>query len=146
LAFGISIDLGGFLVVVLEALVEVGKRSVLGGEGVGKGEYGLSEKVVVEDAGDAMPPHPKNDPNLEPPGDFGWNFWAGAFASDDGRLETLRAWGGAGFVEKTDMVAEAGWLVELEPLYHGPVDSVAGVVVVDSLPKRACFASRDSAG
>lgn len=31
-------DLGGFLVVVFEALADVGKRSMACGEGVGRGE------------------------------------------------------------------------------------------------------------
>jgi hypothetical protein len=45
---------------------------------------------------------------------------------------------GAALVENTDIVVEPVWLVELEPLYHGPVDSVT-VVRVDSLVSRACF-------
>jgi len=61
----------------LEALEGVGGWSGVWGEGDGdgSGEYGFSEKVVVEDAGDALPPHPKNDPSLDPPGDFGCGFW-----------------------------------------------------------------------
>ncbi len=39
--------------------------------GDGMGEYDLSEKFVVEDAGDVAPPHPKNDPSFEAPGDLG---------------------------------------------------------------------------
>lgn len=40
------------------------------GEGIG--EKDLSEKVVVEDAGDAAaPPQPKKVPSLEAPGDLG---------------------------------------------------------------------------
>ena len=46
--------------------------------------------------------------------------------------------GGAGFVENTDMVADPERLVELEPLYHEPDDSVT-VVRFDSLVSRACF-------
>jgi hypothetical protein len=131
-----SIDLGGIFVVVFEALAEAGKRSVVCGEGVGRGEYGFSEKVVVEEAGDDAPPQPKKDPSLEPPGDLGWVFCTGVEL--DEAVETLRVCGGAALVENTDIVAELGWLVELEPLYHGPVDSVT-VVRFESLVKRACF-------
>lgn len=59
---------------------------------------------------------------------------------DEAGLETLMVCGGVGLVEKTDIVAELGWLVELEPLYQVPVDSVT-VVRAESLVKRACFAT-----
>ena len=38
------------------------------GEGIG--EYVFSEKLVLDEIGDVLPPHPKNEPSFEPPGDF----------------------------------------------------------------------------
>jgi hypothetical protein len=129
-----SIERGGFFAVFLEALAVEGKRSLVCGEGVGRGEYGLSEKVVVEEAGE---PQPKKDPSLEPPGDLGCVFCTGV-ELDEAGLGTFIVCGGVGLVENTDIVAELGWLVELEPLYQVPVDSVT-VVRVESLVNRACF-------
>ena len=93
----------------------------------------------MDEAGDDMPPQPKNDPSLEPPGDFGGTFCTGV-ESDKAGLDTLIVCGGAAFVEKTDIVVveERERLVELEPLYQGLVDSVT-VVRVDSLVSRACL-------
>jgi hypothetical protein len=54
---------------VLEASAEFEYGSRVCGDGIG--EYDFSENDVVEDAGDVFPPQPKNDPSLEPPGDFG---------------------------------------------------------------------------
>lgn len=39
------------------------------GEGIG--EYDFSEKVVVDELGDVVPPQLKKDPSLEAPGDLG---------------------------------------------------------------------------
>ncbi len=59
-------------VVVLEASGRV--RLYWDDWGEGMGEIDFSEKVVVEDAGDVLPPQPKNEPSLEAPGDFGNDF------------------------------------------------------------------------
>jgi hypothetical protein len=93
----------------------------------------------VDDAGDDMPPQPKKDPSLDPPGDFGGTFCTGV-ESDKAGLDMLIVCGGAAFVENTDIVVveETEWLVELEPLYQELVDSVT-VVRVDSLVNRACL-------
>lgn len=48
-------------------------------------------------------------------------------------------------LEKMDIVAEGGTLVELESLYHGAVDSDADVRA-DSLVNLACFAKGAPAG
>lgn len=50
----------------------------------------------------------------------------------------LSWWGGAGLVEKMDIVAELRPVEEFESLYHGPVDSDT-VVRADSLANLACF-------
>ncbi len=60
------------MVVVLEASGRV--RLYWEDWGEGMGEIDFSEKVVVEDAGDVLPPQPKKDPSLEAPGDFGSDF------------------------------------------------------------------------
>jgi hypothetical protein len=53
-------------------LVEVLGRGFLGDEGDRAGEKVFSsEKVVVDEAGDVLPPQPKKLPSLEAPGDFG---------------------------------------------------------------------------
>ncbi len=57
------------VVVVLEASGRV--RLYWEDWGEGMGEIDFSEKVVVDDAGDVLPPQPKNEPSVEAPGDFG---------------------------------------------------------------------------
>lgn len=57
--------------VVLEASTVVRVYSLGPGDGIG--EKDLSENVVVEDVGE-FAPQPKNEPSLEPPGDFGCCF------------------------------------------------------------------------
>ena len=47
------------------------------------GDIDFSEKVVVEEAGDVLPPQPKKDPSLEAPGDFGSAFWMVVLESFD---------------------------------------------------------------
>jgi hypothetical protein len=42
--------------------------------GDGMGEYEFSEKVVVEETGDVVPPHPKKEPSFDVPGDLGRGF------------------------------------------------------------------------
>jgi hypothetical protein len=73
LAFGTSMAEGRFReVVVLEAS---GRVRLYGDEwGDGMGEMDCSEKVVVGEAGDRLPPQPKKDPSFEVPGDFGSAF------------------------------------------------------------------------
>lgn len=61
----------------------------------------------MEDAGEEIPPQPKKDPSLEPPGDFGWKRCTGVESDAEG-LEPWMVCGGAAFVEKTDIVAELG--------------------------------------
>lgn len=114
----------------------VGKRSLACGEGVGRGENAFSEKVVVEEAGDDMP-QPKKDPSLDPPGDLGGFFCTGV-ELDEAGLETLIVCGGGGLGENKDIVVVLVWLLELDELSQGPVDSVT-VVRVESLVNRACF-------
>jgi hypothetical protein len=53
------------------------------------GDIDFSEKVVVEEAGDVLPPQPKKDPSLEAPGDFGSAFWMVILESFDS-LEKVR--------------------------------------------------------
>ena len=57
--------------------------------GDGMGETDFSEKVVVEEAGDGLPPQPKKEPSLEAPGDFGSGFWMVLSGSFDS-LEKVR--------------------------------------------------------
>jgi hypothetical protein len=61
------------LVVVLEASGSV--RLYWEDWGEGMGEIDFSENVVVDEAGDGLPPQPKKDPSFEAPGDFGSAFW-----------------------------------------------------------------------
>lgn len=70
---------GGFLA-PFDLDTSAGLCSDAWGDGIG--EYDLSEKLVVEEAGDIAPPHPKNDPSLEAPGDLG-NFCMVALESFD---------------------------------------------------------------
>jgi hypothetical protein len=98
--------------------------------GDGIGEYAdFSENVVVEDAGDAAPPQPKNVPSLDPPGDLGKGLFVLLESCES--LEYVRATpfgmvilcGGVGLVENTDIVAEGGKLVVLKSIEAGPADS-----------------------
>jgi len=38
------------------------------------GEYGFSEKLVVDEIGEVFPPQPKKEPSFDPPGDFDGDF------------------------------------------------------------------------
>ena len=115
------------------------------------GEKDFSENVVVEDAGDVLPPQPKNDPSLDAPGDFGKGLFVVLESCDsleyvrDIALGMFMLCGGVGLFENMDIVAEGGTLVELESLYHWVVDSEA-VVRADSLINLACFAKGAPAG
>jgi hypothetical protein len=86
-----------------------------GDKGEGAGEYVLSEKVVVDEAGE-FPPQPNKEVNLDAPGDFGLSS---KFESTFGRV----SFGGTfdeTFDENIDMVAERECPM-LSP-YQGPVE------------------------
>lgn len=120
------------------------------------GEYCFSEKLVLEETGDVFPcvvwpppPQPKNEPSLEPPGDFKGDLCMVAAVSvesfenfRDLLLPRLILCGGVGFEENTDMLAEPGTVV-VESLNHVPVDALAGVRDLDSLSICVCFSTSD---
>jgi hypothetical protein len=63
---------GIFLLLDLEASARARLCSEDCGDGIGEKDF--SEKVVIDEAGDVLPPQPKKDPSLEAPGDFGCGF------------------------------------------------------------------------
>ena len=95
-------------------------------------------------------PNRKNDPSLDPPGDFGKGLFVLLEMCESFENERVTVWcvfmyfGGEGLVENTDIVAEGGTLVELESVYHGPVDSEADVRA-ESLVNLASFAKANPA-
>jgi len=109
------------------------------------GENSFSEKLDVEDDGDVCPPHPKNDPSLEFPGDFCGDLLLTVVLVSVDSLELVRdialgkfsLCGGVGLLEKMDIVADVGTL-DVESLNHGPVESEA-VVRGDWVLNHSCF-------
>jgi hypothetical protein len=99
------------------------EKCFAGDVGDGMGEKFLSsENVVVDDAGEVFPPHPKKDPSLDAPGDLGCGFSellilfaskAAPRASLSGKLR----FGGAGFAAKRDIVPERERCAGLESSY-----------------------------
>lgn len=101
----------------------------LGDTGDCAGELALSsEKVVVDEAGEELPPQPKKDPSFDVLGDLG-----------SGLLELLKAlvscersvgvtlsgrlrWGGVGLVEKMDMVT-GDVSLDVKSSYHDPTEA-----------------------
>jgi hypothetical protein len=95
------------------------------------GEYALSsEKVVVDEAGEVLPPQPKNDPSFDAPGDLGvvllelLKELASFEKSLDATLSGRFRCGGVGLVEKMDIVAGDASL-EVNSSYQGPVEADA---------------------
>lgn len=92
------------------------------GEGMGE-KFLSSEKVVVDEAGEVFPPHPKKEPSLDAPGDLGSCLSEGLLmlvaskeaprASLSGRLRL----GGCGFAAKRDIVPERERCAGLESSY-----------------------------
>jgi hypothetical protein len=103
----------------------------LGDTGDCAGEWALSsEKVVVDEAGEVLPPQPKKEPSFDVPGDLGsalFELLKVPFPSEKSLDTTLSGsfrCGGVGLVEKTDIVAGDASL-EVYSSYHGPVGADA---------------------
>ena len=80
------------------------------GDGMGE-KFLSSENVVVDDAGEVFPPHPKKDPSLDAPGDLGsgLSVFLMLFASKTAPRASLPGklrFGNAGFAAKRDIVPE----------------------------------------
>jgi hypothetical protein len=112
--------------------------SEAGGDGGdGRGENALSsENVVVDEAGDVLPPQPKKDPSFDVPGDLGscllrFEGDVGVVVSS-GREGTFTGsvsfCNGRGLLENMDMVSERAFPeLEVESSYQYPVDSEAAM-------------------